>query len=207
MSIESQADLVGMQRVGRTVALVLLEMRATARVGMTTAELDGVGAAAMQRYGARSAPRMIYGFPGHTCISVNDEIVHGIPGDRRLRSGDVVKIDEPAMSVQAAMAGVGARYYSRRMRQGTSEDRFPAGRLARRSAVREGGSRTPAADRQATALTTRHQPAKSEIASYLKRRQRPCFSSAVRYATDCFLNCDASIAWSPEAIAFTKQST
>jgi methionyl aminopeptidase len=96
VSIESQADLVGMQRVGRTVALVLQEMRATVRVEMTTADLDGIAAVAMKRYGARSAPRMTYGFPGYTCISVNDEIVHGIPGDRRLRSGDVLKIDVTA---------------------------------------------------------------------------------------------------------------
>jgi methionyl aminopeptidase len=85
-----------MQRVGRTVALILQEMRATVREGMTTAELDAVGAAAMKRYGARSAPQLTYGFPGYTCISVNDEIVHGIPGDRRLRSGDVLKIDVTA---------------------------------------------------------------------------------------------------------------
>ena len=96
MSIESAADLAGMQQVGRTVALVLQEMTASLRVGMTTAELDNVGAAAMKRYGARSAPQFTYGFPGFTCVSVNDEIVHGVPSARRVQFGDVVKIDVTA---------------------------------------------------------------------------------------------------------------
>jgi methionyl aminopeptidase len=96
MSIESAADLTGMQPVGRTVALILREMTASVRVGMTTAELDDIGAAAMKRYGARSAPRLTYGFPGFTCISVNEEIVHGIPSDCRLRPGDLVTIDVTA---------------------------------------------------------------------------------------------------------------
>jgi len=96
MSIESQADLDGMRRVGRTIALILEEMCAKVRVGMTTAELDRIGADALSRRGARSAPRVIYGFPGFTCISVNQEIVHGVPGPRRLQPGDVVKIDVTA---------------------------------------------------------------------------------------------------------------
>jgi methionyl aminopeptidase len=96
MSIESQADLVGMRRIGRIVALILQEMCASVRRGMTTLELDGVGATAMKRLGARSAPQLTYGFPGYTCISVNDEIVHGVPGNRHLQPGDVVKIDVTA---------------------------------------------------------------------------------------------------------------
>jgi methionyl aminopeptidase len=96
MSIESAADLAGMQRVGRVVALTIAEMRAAARVGMTTAELDAVAASTFRRFGARSAPQLAYGFPGCTCISVNDEIVHGIPGPRRLEPEDVLKIDVTA---------------------------------------------------------------------------------------------------------------
>ena len=96
MSIESAADLAGMQRVGRVVALTIREMCAAVRIGMATAELDAVAASAFKRHGARSAPQLTYGFPGITCISVNDEIVHGIPGPRRLRSGDVLKIDVTA---------------------------------------------------------------------------------------------------------------
>ena len=63
---------------------------------MTTAELDAVAASTFKRFGARSAPQLTYGFPGVTCISVNDEIVHGIPGPRRLEPGDVVKVDVTA---------------------------------------------------------------------------------------------------------------
>jgi methionyl aminopeptidase len=96
MSIESAGDLAGMQRVGRVVALTIQEMRAAVRIGMTTAKLDAVAASAFRRHGARSAPQLTYGFPGVTCISVNDEIVHGIPGPRRLQAGDVLKIDVTA---------------------------------------------------------------------------------------------------------------
>jgi methionyl aminopeptidase len=96
MSIESAADLAGMKHAGRVVALTIAEMKAAARVGMTTAELDAVAAASFKRFGARSAPQLTYGFPGVTCISVNDEIVHGVPGHRRLERGDVLKVDVTA---------------------------------------------------------------------------------------------------------------
>jgi methionyl aminopeptidase len=96
MSIESAGDLAGMQRVGRVVALTIAEMKAAARTGMTTAQLDAVAANAFRRYGAQSAPQLAYGFPGVTCISVNDEIVHGIPGPRQIQPGDVLKIDVTA---------------------------------------------------------------------------------------------------------------
>jgi methionyl aminopeptidase len=78
------------------VAYILAEMLSAARPGITTAELDTVGGLAMKRLGVRSAPQVTYGFPGFTCISVNDEIVHGVPGSRRLGSGDVVKVDVTA---------------------------------------------------------------------------------------------------------------
>jgi len=96
MSIESDNDLLGMKHVGRIVALILEEMKAAVAVGISTGELDAIGASAMRRFGVRSAPRQTYGFPGFTCISVNDEIVHGVPGPRRLKPGDVVKIDVTA---------------------------------------------------------------------------------------------------------------
>ncbi len=96
MSIESAEDLRGLRHVGRIVALVLAEMGAAAAQGITTAALDAIGGAAMKRLGARSAPQAAYGFPGFTCISVNDEIVHGVPRSRRLSTGDVLKIDVTA---------------------------------------------------------------------------------------------------------------
>jgi methionyl aminopeptidase len=96
MSIESPNDLASMKRVGRVVADVLDTMRRAIRPGLTTRELDAIAARRLAFHGARSAPRMAYQFPGYTCISVNEEIVHGIPGDRRIEPGDVVKIDVTA---------------------------------------------------------------------------------------------------------------
>lgn len=96
MSVESPADLIALRYVGRAVARILDEMEAALAPGMTTGELDAIAEAAMRRLGVRSAPRHTYGFPGFACISVNDEIVHGVPGSRRLRDGDVVKLDVTA---------------------------------------------------------------------------------------------------------------
>jgi methionyl aminopeptidase len=89
VSIESAADLEGMERVGRVVAFTIAEMTAAVRVGMTTAELDAVAASTFKRFGARSAPQITYNFPGVRCISVNDEIVHGIPGPRQLQPNEM----------------------------------------------------------------------------------------------------------------------
>jgi methionyl aminopeptidase len=96
MSIESRADLVAMQKIGSIVAQVLRAMKAEVIPGKTTAEVDRVGAETMKRNDARSAPQIQYGYPAATCISVNDEIVHGIPGDRRLQPGDIVTVDVAA---------------------------------------------------------------------------------------------------------------
>lgn len=71
-------------------------MRQSVRPGVTTAELDEVGARVFRRAGARSGPQLDYGLPGVNCISVNDEAVHGIPGRRRLLRGDLVKLDVTA---------------------------------------------------------------------------------------------------------------
>lgn len=63
---------------------------------MTTAELDAIGAEVFERHGARSAPQLVYDFPGVNCISINDEAVHGIPGGRLIEPGDLIKIDVTA---------------------------------------------------------------------------------------------------------------
>jgi methionyl aminopeptidase len=96
MTIGSPGDLRGLKRVGRLVGQALRLMRDAAGPGMTTGELDEVGAAFLRRRGARSAPQLFYNFPGFSCISVNEEIVHGVPGPRRLAPRDVVKIDVTA---------------------------------------------------------------------------------------------------------------
>lgn len=96
MSITSQAEWDGLQEVGRIVRLTLDAMEAHVRPGLTTIELDAVAANVFREHGARSAPAIVYGFPGTVLISVNDEIVHGVPGARVLRAGDVVKLDVTA---------------------------------------------------------------------------------------------------------------
>jgi methionyl aminopeptidase len=96
MSIESPADLAGLKAAGAVVAATLRECRRHVRPGVTTAELDAVAARVFARHGARSGPWLTYRFPGTICISVNDEVVHGIPGARRLSAGDLVKLDVTA---------------------------------------------------------------------------------------------------------------
>jgi methionyl aminopeptidase len=93
MSVDSPEDLEGLRRAGALAAEVLAAMRDAVAPGVSTAELDALAAERMRAAGARSAPIVTYDFPGATCISVNDEVVHGIPGPRRLRAGDLVKLD------------------------------------------------------------------------------------------------------------------
>lgn len=96
MTVTSQAELEGMQRVGRLVAEAHAYLAGQVAPGITTEELDDRGARFLRARGARSAPQMTYGFPGFNLISVNDEIVHGVPGPRRLAAGDLVKVDVTA---------------------------------------------------------------------------------------------------------------
>jgi methionyl aminopeptidase len=93
MSIESAADLRGMRTVGRITRQTLDALERHVRVGVSTAELDAVAEAVFANHGARSAPALVYGFPGNVLISINDEVVHGVPGPRRLKRGDLVKLD------------------------------------------------------------------------------------------------------------------
>jgi methionyl aminopeptidase len=93
MSIESYADLVGMRAIGRIVALTLDALERATRDGVTTGALDAEARRIAMAHGATSAPAEVYGFPGCVLISVNDEVVHGVPGPRRLRRGDLVKLD------------------------------------------------------------------------------------------------------------------
>jgi methionyl aminopeptidase len=93
LSIDDEQELASLKAVGRVVRMALDAMKAEVRPGVTTGYLDQVGARVMEENGARSAPSMVYQFPGASCISLNDEAVHGIPGQRELREGDLVKLD------------------------------------------------------------------------------------------------------------------
>ncbi|MEO3430792.1 type I methionyl aminopeptidase [Pelagibius sp. CAU 1746] len=96
MTISNEAELEKLKEIGRIVAEVLQAMGAALTPGMTTAELDDLGRRHLEREGARPAPELCYGFPGATCISVNEEIAHGVPGPRRIQAGDLVNIDVSA---------------------------------------------------------------------------------------------------------------
>ncbi|MBS1661824.1 MAG: type I methionyl aminopeptidase [Bacteroidetes bacterium] len=101
MSITKESELTGMQKASEAVAYTLKEMIAYAQPGMSTKELDEFGAGILSRFGAKSAPYVTYGFPGWTCISVDNEFCHGIPSQTRiLKEGDLINID-----VSAELAG------------------------------------------------------------------------------------------------------
>lgn len=96
MSIESEKDLIALKKIGRIVANCLQTMGRALQPGMTTRELDTIGRNFLEFHGANSAPQLSYNFPGSTCISVNEQAAHGIPGDRILKASDLVNIDVSA---------------------------------------------------------------------------------------------------------------
>jgi methionyl aminopeptidase len=96
MTIGRPQDVDALRRVGGIVASVLHEMLDSIEPGMSTAELDGIGKRLLEQHGARSAPQVMYEFPGATCISINEEAAHGIPGPRIIEPGDVVNVDVSA---------------------------------------------------------------------------------------------------------------
>ncbi|MEM7333797.1 MAG: type I methionyl aminopeptidase [Chloroflexota bacterium] len=96
MTVENDKELEDLKKVGRVVGLTLKEMERKLKPGMTTAELDFIGQKMLAKFGARSAPNLTYGFPGATCISINNEAAHGIPGNRAIKKGDLVNIDVSA---------------------------------------------------------------------------------------------------------------
>ena len=133
MSIDHPDELAALRAAGRVVAETLRELARRVRPGVTTAELDEVAASVFARHGARSGPRLDYDFPGTVCISIDDECVHGIPGPRRLREGQLVKLD-----VTAELDGFYAdacRTVAGRARSARREQRLAA---AAQSALRRG---------------------------------------------------------------------
>lgn len=115
MIADSEEDIAGLKAIGRIVARCLRHMASQMRPGMTTAELDAIGAAYLEERGAVSAPQATYDFPGATCISINEEVAHGVPGERVIKAGDLVNID-----VSASLDG----YY------GDTGGSFPVGEVS-----------------------------------------------------------------------------
>jgi methionyl aminopeptidase len=82
-----------MRRAGQIVALTLDRLAAAAMPGVTTGELDRVAEATIRSFGGAASFYKLYGYPAHICVSIDDEVVHGIPGDRALAKGQVVSFD------------------------------------------------------------------------------------------------------------------
>lgn len=93
ISRKSERELAYMRDAGRIVALTLQELEKAIRPGVTTAELDTLAEDFIRRQGAEPAFKGLYGFPASICTSVNEQVVHGIPGPRRLEEGDIISID------------------------------------------------------------------------------------------------------------------
>ena len=91
--IKTAAELVRMRVACRLSAQLLAEVAAQVRPGATTGELDAFAAERMRALGVKSAFFGYGGFPGYTCISLNEEVVHGIPGPRVVNAGDLVSVD------------------------------------------------------------------------------------------------------------------
>ncbi len=97
MSITKESELIGMKEISEVVGTTLRLMKEYAKVGMSTKELDEYGGSLLKGYGAKSAPFETYGFPGYSCISVNEEAAHGIPSKKKiLKEGDLINIDVSA---------------------------------------------------------------------------------------------------------------
>ena len=96
MTADSEKDIQALKAIGRICAETLRKMMAAARAGMTTRELDEIGRGLLEAEGARSAPEVVYQYPGATCISVSPIIAHGIPGDHVLTDGELIHIDVSA---------------------------------------------------------------------------------------------------------------
>jgi methionyl aminopeptidase len=97
ITIKSEREIETMRHAGRIVANTLQELRQSVRPGMTTRDLDHIAEHFVREQRAIPAFPFINDFPGTLCTSVNDEVVHGIPGKRVLREGDLVKIDVGAI--------------------------------------------------------------------------------------------------------------
>ncbi|MBU1835623.1 MAG: type I methionyl aminopeptidase [Alphaproteobacteria bacterium] len=109
MTITQDNELQGLSVIGRIVANTVRAMSRALEPGITTQELDEIGRALLDAAGAVSAPEATYDFPGATCISVNEEIAHGIPGARVIKAGDLVNIDVSA-SKDGFFADTGATF-------------------------------------------------------------------------------------------------
>jgi len=95
--ISTEEELQKLKHIGKICANAIQVMAKAMEPGITTRELDRIGRRYLDAHGAQSAPEVCYEFPGATCISVNEEVAHGVPGDRVIAAGDLVNIDVSAL--------------------------------------------------------------------------------------------------------------
>jgi methionyl aminopeptidase len=94
--LKSLREIELMREAGQIVLGTIRAIQERAEPGMTTRDLDQIAAHMFKEVGAESTALGYFGYPGHICVSVNDEVVHGIPGTRKLKRGDLVKVDVAA---------------------------------------------------------------------------------------------------------------
>lgn len=93
INIRKKEEIETMRQSNRLVAQVLRKLREVIKPGITTKELDQIAERAIKDAGATPAFKGYKGYPASLCVSVNEEVVHGIPGPRRLKEGDIVSLD------------------------------------------------------------------------------------------------------------------
>jgi len=91
--IKSKLEREKIRATGGIIATILEELRSAVHAGMTTGDINKLTAEALRRYSAKSSSLGYHGYPAYLCASVNEEVVHGIPGERVLKEGDIVTID------------------------------------------------------------------------------------------------------------------
>lgn len=141
--IKSDREIAAMRRAGRIVATILGVLTRQVRPGMKTGELDIITARELDRLGAKPSFKGYHGFPANLCVSVNSEVVHGIPGERILNEGDIVSLDFGAIFMgfqgdAAVTVGVGEISPQARQLIATTEGALKAGIAAAHPTARLG---------------------------------------------------------------------
>lgn len=141
--LKSEPEIAAMRQAGRIVATVLEELKLQVKSGMKTKELDVIAVKEVTKLGAKPSFKGYRGYPANLCVSVNDEIVHGIPGERVLRDGDIVSIDFGAIfqgfqGDAAVTVGVGRISPEAQNLIATTDSALKAGITAARQGARLG---------------------------------------------------------------------
>ena len=141
--IKSEREIALMRQAGRIVATVLDILIKQVKPGMKTKELDVIAGREVEKLGGKPSFKGYRGFPANLCVSINDQIVHGIPGERVLRQGDIVSLDMGAVfkgfqGDAAVTVGVGEISTEAKKLLDTTEEVLGAGIAAARSGARLG---------------------------------------------------------------------